>query len=527
MTVGSPSQTVDVLLDTRTPNFFLFSSLCANCNSQKLYNVTRSKTSQIITMSDSKCLAQSCDASLCSGECIENSTLCRESSQSNNCGIYLYYNSILGQGMISRDYFSISTLSGYSDYFKGDVKLLNIYDGSIPSYHGIYGLLYSPSSLSPNTFSLPSTIIPESSSLSSRYFNSSSFSLYTTTSITSCTPSCIQPLYNTILDNLAMSSTYTVYTIIDNVKHDNNNQNKTIIMKKTDDNKILKNTKYNNNNNNNNKISLYTTSNKVFSLCFGDTNGILSIGDLDTSLSSGSITWISMDPTSEYYALLVTDMKISDDSILKGSLAFSIRFDTTVPYIYLPSSVYYSFQSYIQQHYCNYEGFCGTPNLFSNVCVPYIPHNRWPVLVFYFGETFVSLPPELYLYQESIYNVTYNCLGIKKQQDIDMPVFGTLFLRGFTISIDSISRKIGLAKQTSKCDALFHGGINEIIVSPTVYIDYLLYIYIGIGIFVFLFIALIGISIFLAMSKKKQLVTESVHHKSIRLSKRNLKQITI
>ncbi|KAK8797081.1 hypothetical protein WA158_004291 [Blastocystis sp. Blastoise] len=201
----------------------------------------------------------------------------------------------------------------------------------------------------------------------------------------------------------------------------------------------------------------------MFTICFGNTKGVLSYGGIDEDLYTGNITWIDIF-LDGYYTLEVNDFRINGKSEPLYTL-----FDIGTTLILLQTDLFNSIKNYFQTNYCHLPYVCDKPNIFSDECLDDPPSSEWPTLDIYLNGVYLSLSPEVYFLKYTENNTNYYCFGIRDigHHGLDANVFGATMMRAFTTIFDKEHDRIGIATPTSACHLDVLGSIHKTTYKPS------------------------------------------------------------
>ncbi|KNB42061.1 aspartyl protease [Blastocystis sp. subtype 4] len=132
-----------------------------------------------------------------------------------------------------------------------------------------------------------------------------------------------------------------------------------------------------------------------FSLCFGRSNGILTVGGYDERMIEGDIYWMdNQDPY--YYVVRLNDVQINQKSV---SMLKSIRavIDSGTTLTLFPKTLFNKFKQLFMKQYPSLPTLSQSPNILDGAYVlTSRPSSDWPELQFYFDGVIVSIPPSVY-----------------------------------------------------------------------------------------------------------------------------------
>ncbi|KAK8803207.1 hypothetical protein WA158_000901 [Blastocystis sp. Blastoise] len=224
----------------------------------------------------------------------------------------------------------------------------------------------------------------------------------------------------------------------------------------------------------------------IVTLCMGNYKGQIAFGNIESTLFNGDITWIPTQNDS-YYSVLLNDIKISKTSIHSFTSPIVASFDSSLPFIYLPSSIYMSLKSAFQNTYCSLPGVCSSYNIFNTYCLTSFPSSKWPPIDFYIQDIFISIPSSLYFYPffNTTSSSTVYCFSIKDNTNQSTAILGNAFLRSTTFLFNNDNNTIGIATPSSICHCEYTGGIN-VTISTSLSVSDILYTIIILSIFAFL-----------------------------------------
>ena len=218
----------------------------------------------------------------------------------------------------------------------------------------------------------------------------------------------------------------------------------------------------------------------VISMCFGESTGVLVLGEAAPDLHVGEIVYTPI--TSEnFYSVTVLDIKLNEDSIVpnggndagssnsgiyNSNEGYHAIVDSGTTFLLLRSSLY---NSLITAFKTQYPQLVGSGLMFnSENCLATPPSSEWPVLEIYLNGATMSIPPSLYFYLQN--EVSY-CFGIHPLppaiSDIDI-ILGDTILRGYHTILDRENDRIGFAiANLTACGGLATGDIFSTAVTQT------------------------------------------------------------
>ncbi|KAK8792900.1 hypothetical protein WA158_005064 [Blastocystis sp. Blastoise] len=205
----------------------------------------------------------------------------------------------------------------------------------------------------------------------------------------------------------------------------------------------------------------------MFTICFGNTQGVLTYGGIDEDLYSGNITWVDFIATG-FYTVELNDFRVNENHFFNSTETMLI-YISSLPYVIrLQSNLYDALVIYLKTYYCYLYGICKQYSIFENYCLLDRPSSSWPTIDIYLNDIHLSLSSGLY-FQTIFQNNKYlYCFVITREDpDVNYSTFGASFMRGFTLIHDRGHNRIGIATPTNACHAQVVGGIHMIIPTPS------------------------------------------------------------
>ncbi|KAK8792773.1 hypothetical protein WA158_004937 [Blastocystis sp. Blastoise] len=205
--------------------------------------------------------------------------------------------------------------------------------------------------------------------------------------------------------------------------------------------------------------------NNIFTMCFGNNDGILTYGGIDKDLYYGNITWINLIGDG-FYSVEFNDIRVNNISMFHSIETRYAYFNTMDFAISLQSDLYQSIVEYLKTNYCHLPSICGKQTIFENYCLTSPPSSDWPSIDIYLNGIPISLSPDLYFIPLPDKDNTIYCFAINKlTSGEDVNTFGSSLMRGFTFVFDKEQDRIGIATPSSSCHATSLGGINRLFIT--------------------------------------------------------------
>ena len=206
-------------------------------------------------------------------------------------------------------------------------------------------------------------------------------------------------------------------------------------------------------------ISSHESYDDSFSICFGRTQGLLSIGSLDSSLYEGPLYSVDMQDD-YYYTVRLNDIRIDDHSFL--SAAYLAVIDSGSTLSHFPRQVFEDLRAYLISQY-------GFPSdvIDGNQYVLSDPSSTWPVIDIYVDGVYLSLPPSVYFFRVSSLWSSRWLFGIASS-DTSFFILGDTFMSAFLTVFNRQQGVISFAVPSSLCHCESVGALNETSYRPPV-----------------------------------------------------------
>jgi len=193
---------------------------------------------------------------------------------------------------------------------------------------------------------------------------------------------------------------------------------------------------------------------KVFSMCFGDTTGMLVLGSNGKAegLHSGGVHYVPILQSQmfgTYYKIALTQMFVGATLLDDSKLAFPREaiVDSGTTLLLLEDRLWTSLVAMFQTHYCHLQGVCDTSNVFeAGVCLTSPPKGFPKLSLSFTGGLRLELPPSLYFvkYDDPVFLRKVYCMGIQPAGG-ERTVIGDTLLRGFVTVHDLEKMRVGFA----------------------------------------------------------------------------------
>jgi len=190
---------------------------------------------------------------------------------------------------------------------------------------------------------------------------------------------------------------------------------------------------------------------EVFSMCFGDSGGLLTLGTdgKEEGLAVGDIFYTplvsSFEPT--YYVVQMDSISMDGSELEFSLFSHQAIIDSGTTLLLLQDDIYKGFVRHLQTHYCWVPGVCtsGISIFEQGVCLNLMPKGL-PILEFRFGSVLLKLPPSFYFIQYDMPDGPVYCLGIQSA-GLERTVVGNTFMRRFHTVFDRKRRRVGFAER--------------------------------------------------------------------------------
>ncbi|KAK8802025.1 hypothetical protein WA158_006420 [Blastocystis sp. Blastoise] len=193
----------------------------------------------------------------------------------------------------------------------------------------------------------------------------------------------------------------------------------------------------------------------MFTICFGNNQGVLTYGGIDTDLYSGSITWVHFVVPSNYTVEL-NDFRVNDVNFFKPNQTMFAVFNSYIHWIVLQSDLYDALVTLFKTRYCHLPGVCDENDIFE-YCLPDRPSSsEWPTIDIYLNGVHLTLSSNLYFLYVVRNDVSMYCFVITRDnKGLNYSTFGPTFMRGFTLIYDREHDRIGFATPTNDCHSIY------------------------------------------------------------------------
>lgn len=215
------------------------------------------------------------------------------------------------------------------------------------------------------------------------------------------------------------------------------------------------------------------TSQNLFTICFANENGYMTIGGYNESRHKDDIQWTSMQ-SFPFYTISATGLKVNglDSGLEKSEFSRSNSggsiIDSGTTFVYLTYSVYRTLYDKFDE-FCSVEGKCkgekvkitGEPHVCfrfdGKLFTPEEFFASFPEISFGFGDAEVVWKPERYLFAWWDMPFDY-CVGVYNNGAAEN-VFGGLFMRGHDVIFDSGKGMMGFV--ASECGANWNDTFRD------------------------------------------------------------------
>ena len=191
-------------------------------------------------------------------------------------------------------------------------------------------------------------------------------------------------------------------------------------------------------------------SHDIFSICFGQSDGYFSIGDIDTKYHKTKIDYVPLIGGQNNYFIKLGNMKVGDEIISLSNYNGFIDSGTTISYF--PTDIYNSiikeFKSYCKKSgdLCGKFqdisglGYCGIFKTKQDRQIAL--DNYWPNLTFFLEGTDYILTPNDYYFEYKDDGKVGACLGFEGERTSKI-TFGGTFMHGHDVIFDRDNQRIG------------------------------------------------------------------------------------
>ncbi|KAK8813310.1 hypothetical protein WA158_002902 [Blastocystis sp. Blastoise] len=205
----------------------------------------------------------------------------------------------------------------------------------------------------------------------------------------------------------------------------------------------------------------------MFTICFGNTKGVLSYGGIDEDLYSGNITWVDFDATG-YYTVELSDFRVNNTHFFNSTKIMFTDITTLGYVMFLQTDLYDAFATYLKTYYSHLPRITGQYSIFNDYCLNDPPSSSWPSVDVYLNGVHLILSKDLYFYPVFHENEYYYCFSIvREKRGYDYSTLGASFMRGYTLIYDRGRDRIGIATPTNACHTDVTGGIETLDPPPT------------------------------------------------------------
>lgn len=211
----------------------------------------------------------------------------------------------------------------------------------------------------------------------------------------------------------------------------------------------------------------------MFSICITYDSGRIVLGDYDPALSTKAISWVPLqisNPPSFYSFPLVGNLQVNDEPLPLPSYSRAIV-DSGTTLIVFSHATFDKFKRYLQKHFCDVPGLCGSDSWFRPAHCTKISdtdRNKLPTLMFNVHGFVITLSPSEYLINYASKGPEFWCVGIMALNSMSGGVdviFGNTVMKKYVTIYDRENSRVGFAESDTKCGGDVHNTGGSIPVS--------------------------------------------------------------